>query len=59
MKEGVLKRMEYAERVVKNRPARSLRKLVSKMTTAELFECLDDNTTESRLQAIVRRAAKQ
>ena len=57
MKIVLLKRVEEAEQKVADRPARNVRKLVSKMTTEELKECLDDKTTDERIQEIVKGVA--
>lgn len=57
MKSALQKRLEEIETMAANRHPRIFRALCKKMTTAELRECIDDNTTEDRIQEIVKGAA--
>lgn len=57
MKNALLKRVEEVAQKAADLPVRNIQKLVSKMTTAELKECLDDRTTDNRFEEIVKGAA--
>ena len=59
MKHDVLKRLESAERKMLNMPGINVQRIVEKMTTEELVECLDENTPDDRLEEIWKAAMKR
>ena len=59
MKADTIKRLTVAEQKAPDIADKNIRKVIEKMTTDELRECLDDNTTEERFQEIWKAAARR
>ena len=59
MKVTLQSRLEKAEKKAGYHSTAFLRKSVSKMSAEELKECICENTTEERLDMIIREAAQR
>ena len=59
MKDTLKSRLEKAENKVGHHSTTFLRKSVAKMSTEEIKECICDNTTEERLDMIIKEAAQR
>lgn len=59
MRAHLLKRVAEVEQNAAMYPRKNYRKICEKMTTAELEECLDENTTDERFWVIFEEAAQR